>query len=131
MAALDPGEAALQLRQVTQLLTAAVDEIATCWEDETHEETHASTESAGIARQRDRPDPVKTILAALGHIESLVTEPHRLLVDMSTSYLTSRALHIAADHDIAGIIARAGDDDGLHIGELARLAVVDQNKLCK
>ncbi|KAK6193174.1 hypothetical protein LQW54_012727 [Pestalotiopsis sp. IQ-011] len=109
-----------------QFLTAAVDEIATCWEDE----TCVSTEDV-IARQHGRPDPVKTVLAALAHVESLVTEPHRLLVDMSTSYLTSRALHIAADHDIAGIIARAGEVDGLHIGELARLAVVDQDKLCR
>lgn len=131
MAALNPREAALQLRQVTQLLTAAVDEIATRWEDKTLEETHVSTENVGIARQHDRPDPVKTVLAALGHVESLVTEPHRLLVDMSTSYLTSRALHIAADHDIAGIIARADGDDGLHVEELARLAAVDQDKLCK
>lgn len=132
MSTLTPREAALQLRQVTQLLTTAIDDIATRWENEIQHEYDAVDKQYNGPGQKSTQDPVKVALAAMGHLESLIMEPHRLVVDMSTSYMISRALHIVADHDIAGIIAdRADGADGLHVEEIARSAGLEEDKLCK
>ncbi|ETS79069.1 hypothetical protein PFICI_08922 [Pestalotiopsis fici W106-1] len=130
MSALTPKEAALQLRKVLQLLTTAINDIASRWESESRDENAVEIRYNGTT-QHTAQDPVKVALAAMGHVESLITEPHRLVVDMSTSYLISRALHIVADHDIAGIIAAANGADGVHVEELARLAGMEQDKLCR
>ncbi|KAF3000452.1 hypothetical protein E8E14_007079 [Neopestalotiopsis sp. 37M] len=130
MSTLTPREAALQLRQVTQLLTTAIDDVATRWENGIQHEYDAVDKQYNGPRQKSTQDPVKVALAAVGHLESLIMEPHRLVVDMSTSYMISRALHIVADHDIAGIIAdRAEGAGGLHVEEIARSAGLEEDKL--
>lgn len=132
MSTLTPREAALQLRQVTQLLTTAIDDVATRWENGIQHEYDAVDKQCNGPGQKSTQDPVKVALAAMGHLESLIMEPHRLVVDMSTSYMISRALHIVADHNIAGIIAdRADGAGGLHVEEIARSAGLEEDKLCE
>jgi len=123
-----PGE---QLRELLRLLSSAVESLA-------HERDVSlssnvpgmGNKDTSISTAHPEDDAVKVIRAALGSLESLVLDPHELLLGFSSSYLLSRALHIAADQNIAEHLAQAGQD-GLHVSHLARISGVEEGKLCK
>ncbi|KAK9414632.1 putative O-methyltransferase domain-containing protein [Seiridium unicorne] len=126
-----PKQAAAQLREILALLSTAVEKVARKWEGAPDGDDAHSSEPRDYVNAQSSYDPTKTALAALGSIESLITDPYRLLINMSTSYLVSRALHIVADHDIAAVLARTGDDRGVHVTELAKVTGLDKGKLCR
>ncbi|KAM0813177.1 putative O-methyltransferase domain-containing protein [Seiridium cardinale] len=124
-----PKQAAAQLREILALLSTAVEKVAREWERASDGDDAHSSEPGDHVNAQSGYDPTKTALAALGSIESLITDPHRLLINMSSSYLVSRALHIVADHDIAAVLTRTGDNRGVHATELAKVTGLDKGKL--
>ncbi|KAK9772277.1 putative O-methyltransferase domain-containing protein [Seiridium cardinale] len=129
MANAGPKQAAAQLREILALLSTAVEKVAREWERASDGDDAHSSEPGDHVNAQSGYDPTKTALAALGSIESLITDPHRLLINMSSSYLVSRALHIVADHDIAAVLTRTGDNRGVHATELAKVTGLDKGKL--
>ena len=123
MSLLEVQDRATQLRQVLSVLSTTAEKLASEWD--------AVTDSVNVTSTASQAefDARKVILAALGSMESLVQDPHMRLLTLSTSYLISRALHIVAEHDIAGIIA-GGGEGGVSILELADRTNIQQDKLC-
>lgn len=120
-----------QLREIFSLLSTAVEKVASEWELRSSEDTlHARTEGAESTVSHAEYDAVKTVLAAVGSLESLIQEPHVRLISLSTSYTIARALHIAAENNVAELLAGAGDD-GLRAVDLARSTGIEEKKLCK
>ncbi|OAP57195.1 hypothetical protein AYL99_07933 [Fonsecaea erecta] len=116
---------AAQLRAVLALLSVAVENLASEWESSPGDD-FASSSTVSHAEH----DAVKVIIAALGSIESLVLDPHTRLLNLSMSYLISRALHVAAEHRLAELLARA-EEGGATAGHLARTTGLEEGKLCR
>ncbi|OAL29887.1 hypothetical protein AYO22_01793 [Fonsecaea multimorphosa] len=134
---------AAQLREVLALLSAAVESLASEWESSPgHDDAAASatdTENAAAATTTTKNtntvshaenDAVKVIIAALGSIESLVLDPHTRLLNLSMSYLIARALHVAAEHGVAELLARA-EQGGVSAVQLAKETGIEEGKLCR
>ena len=120
-----------QLREILSLLSTAVETIASEWELHSNEGLlNGEAGYTASSASHTKYNAVKTVLAAVGSLESLVVEPHVRLISLSTSYTIARALHIAAERNVAELLARAGDD-GIHATELARLTGIEEKKLCK
>ncbi|KIW65329.1 hypothetical protein, variant [Phialophora macrospora] len=123
---------AAQLREVSAILSAAVETLASEWE------SLPSRDTADPDVQRDgsrsvswaEHDAAKVIFAAMGSLESLVQEPHSRLLNLSMSYFIARALHIAVEHRIADLLARAGKD-GVSGTSLARSTGIEEGKICR
>ena len=131
MSATDTKKNVIQLREILSLLSTAVEKIASEWELRSSEDSlHARNEGADSSESHDEYDAVKTVLAAVGSLESLIMEPHVRLISLSTSYTIARALHIAAENSVAEVLARAGES-GLRATHLARSTGIDEKKLCK
>ncbi|OTA96462.1 hypothetical protein M434DRAFT_374504 [Hypoxylon sp. CO27-5] len=121
-----PSRAAA-LRQVVKLIQDATETLITEWEHPAPDAVPASETSFAIPG-RKAYDAQRTIIAALGSIEELVAEPHLRLVDFAELYFEVRALHVAIEHDIANLLAGAGED-GISVDDLARTTGLEQNKL--
>lgn len=131
MSAADNDRRVTELREIVSLLSTAVEKlISERKEGSSKDFVHTKTEDTGSTISHAEHDAVKTVLAAAGSLESLVVEPHVRLISLSTSYTISRALHIAAENNIAEVLAQAGDD-GLRVVELARSTGIEEKKLCK
>lgn len=120
-----------QLRDVLRVLITATERLtlqrhATLSRNDRNKETQETITTAAY----DEYEVVKVIRAALGSLESLILDPHDLLLGLSSSYILSRALHIVAEQNIAEHLAQA-EQDGLHISQLATLSGIDEGKLCK
>ncbi|KIW97886.1 uncharacterized protein Z519_01470 [Cladophialophora bantiana CBS 173.52] len=114
---------ATQLRQILALLSVAVENLASEWESSPSQDTSSTMSHAEC-------DAVKTIIASLGSLESLVLDPHTRLLNLSMSYLVSRALHIAAEHEIAELLSQ-DTNDGVSAAHLARVTGIEEGKLCR
>ncbi|CZR56846.1 related to O-methyltransferase [Phialocephala subalpina] len=131
MSAADTSKPVAQLREILSLLSTAVEKIASEWElHSSHDSHHGSREATDSSVSHTEYDAVNTVLAAVGSLESLVLEPHVHLISMSMSYTIARALHIAAEHNVADLLARAGEE-GLHAADLARSTGIEEKKLCR
>lgn len=121
-----------QLGELLRVLTTAVEKLAVQRDAATLSGSDPKREAqdAITTTAYDEYDYVKVIRAVLGSLESLVLDPHTLLLGFSSSYLLSRALHIVAEQNIAEHLAGAGHG-GLHISHLARLSGIDEAKLCR
>ncbi|KIW81975.1 hypothetical protein Z517_05001 [Fonsecaea pedrosoi CBS 271.37] len=139
MSPFNTGESAAQLRAVLALLATAVENLACEWEsspsgngvvDANIETAVPDTSTVSHAEH----DAVKTILAALGSIESLVLDPHTRLLNLSMSYLIARALHVVADHRVAELLTlnhNKPEARGVSAEDLARTTGLEQGKLCR
>jgi hypothetical protein len=114
-----------QLRKIMKLLSTAVEEIASEWDILSSKGTALEH---GAKYSHIERDAAKTALAAIGSLESLIQDPYKHLITMSTSYTIARALHIAADHHIAELLAVAGVE-GVHVADLASSTGIEESKL--
>ncbi len=121
---------AQQTRDILNLLSANVERLASDWESTPNgDSVDTTSEDVGLPVSHAEYDAVKTILAALGSLESLVLNPHMRLSTLSMSYTTARALHIAAEHNIAELLAQH-EDDGVPAAQLAKSTGIEEAKLC-
>lgn len=123
---------AKQLRDILALLSTAIDRLASEWEsslDTEHRQSNSAVENSNPIQSHVEYDAVKVALAALGSLESLIMNPYNRLVNLSMSYLLSRALHIVVEHNVADLLAQAGND-GVQSCNLARTVGIEEGKLC-
>ena len=74
----------------------------------------------------------RTILSACGAFSELVHDPQLHLLEMSVEYFEARALHVAAEHRIADILAQTDPAmTGIYIGDLSEKVGIDARKLCE
>jgi hypothetical protein len=131
MSAADTNKSVTQLREIFTLLSTAVEKLASEWELRSSKDPlHTDTKGVDSSVSHVEYNTVKTVLAAVGSLESLILEPHARVISLSISYTIARALHIAAENNIAEVLARAGDD-GLLAADLARSTGIEEKKLCK
>jgi hypothetical protein len=120
-----------QLREIVSLLSAAVEKVAAEWEGQPGKDPlNGQTEGARSSVSHAEKQTVKTVLAAVGSLESLIVDPHERLLALSTSYTIARAVHIVAENNVAELLAQAGDG-GLRAVDLARSTGIEEKKLCE
>lgn len=92
-----------------------------------------------IASSGDEKDPLlpkalfdaqRTVLSAAGMLTELVSTPSNRLLEVSTQYFESRALHIVAEKRIPDMLA-GHDEKGVSVKKLAEKAGCDALKLCQ
>lgn len=76
-------------------------------------------------------DAQRTLLAASGLLTELVSDPSSRLLEVSSQYFESRALHIVADQRLADVLARNQQqpDIGVGIETLAKATGIEVRKL--
>ncbi|RYP34683.1 hypothetical protein DL766_002874 [Monosporascus sp. MC13-8B] len=116
-----------KLRQVVSLITQAAETAIAEWENGT-----AAAESLEGVELPSRPffKAQRTLLAAAGSIEELVSNPATRLLSLSMQYFESRALHVAAEHRVPDIL-RAYPDGGLHVSLIAEQTGIEEQKLSR
>ncbi|KAL6234377.1 S-adenosyl-L-methionine-dependent methyltransferase [Aspergillus navahoensis] len=116
------------LSAATRILNSSVDGLIAQWEADGAE--GQSLENGVLLPTKAAYEAHKTILGAIGKIQELVASPPIRLIETSCQFYESRALHIAAEHRVADLVAAAGEQ-GLAIGELAKKANVDADMLLR
>ncbi|KUI69008.1 Demethylsterigmatocystin 6-O-methyltransferase [Cytospora mali] len=73
----------------------------------------------------------RTLLAASGLLTELVSDPSSRLLEVSSQYFESRALHIAADQRLADVLAKSErqPDVGVDLETLAGISGIEYRKL--
>lgn len=70
----------------------------------------------------------RTITAVAGKLEEMIAEPDTRLVELSSQYFESRALHICAEHRIADLLDEQGND-GVSVQDLGKRTGLEPLKL--
>lgn len=131
MSATGISQPATQLREILALLSTAAEDLASEWEFRVRNESpNARTKNGHTIVSHTEHELVKVVLAAVGSLESMIVDPYVRLTNLSTLYMISRALHIAAENDIAEHLAEASDT-GVSIVELSMKSGMEENKLRK
>lgn len=118
---------ARQLRHILKLLNDSGERLAKEWETS---ENDVEALSNHTQTTRAEHDAVRVMLACFGSLQSLISSPYMYLSTLSMTYVISRALHVAADHNIADHLARGGVN-GISAAQLAQLTSVEEGKLCE
>lgn len=120
-----------QLRDVLKLLSEGVERLASEWESSpTRAPVGSGKDRVGDTVSHAEYDAVKVILAACGSLESLVLDPCTRLSTLSMSYILARALHVAAEYNVAELLARGGHE-GIRASDLAASTGIEEGKLCR
>jgi hypothetical protein len=121
------ASAAARLRDLGTLLDEAIETLASQLEASTAPNIGPEASSKRNIVSHEEYHASRVIHAALGSLEALVVTPPSFLLRLSMSYSISRALHIAAQHNIAKLLSEA--DDGVSIDALATSTGVEEEKL--
>ena len=121
-------EDAHKLLQLLALVEASVKNVIKAWAHP------ASPHGGGIGGSenlatRELFDAQRILLAAAGMLTELVATPSARLLEVSSQYNESRALHIAAALRIPDILA--GDAGRMSVDDLSSTVGVESRKLCR
>lgn len=120
---------ATRLREVSKVLSQAIETLASEWESsENSNQSQSGVHIIDVSRAQY--DASRIIQAALGSLESLVVPPHNKLTSLAMSYTICRALHLVAEHNIAEILSQVGDE-GMSGTALACSTGLEAGKLCE
>ncbi|CUS10370.1 unnamed protein product [Tuber aestivum] len=72
----------------------------------------------------------REILAAAGMLTEVIDEPQHRLLEVSSQYFESRALHIAAEHRIPDIL-KSHDKEGVSVQDLSAKIGIESKKLSR
>ncbi|KAI1373457.1 S-adenosyl-L-methionine-dependent methyltransferase [Hypoxylon crocopeplum] len=119
-----------KLRRIVSLITQASETVIAEWEN-----------NSGTAEAPEAPEGVqlpnhslfnaqRTLLAAAGSIEELISDPAIRLLSLSSQYFESRALHIAAEHHVTDIL-HGHNDAGVHVSVIAKKIGIEERKLSR
>ncbi|KAI1823254.1 S-adenosyl-L-methionine-dependent methyltransferase [Xylaria intraflava] len=116
-----------KLRKIVSLVTQASEAVIAEWENGTAtEETSEGVQLPSHAVFNAQ----RTLSAAAGSVEELVSDPSTRLVTFSTQFFESRALHIVAEHRIPDILDRHGHG-GAHVSVVAKEVGIEEKKLSR
>ncbi|KAL4945512.1 S-adenosyl-L-methionine-dependent methyltransferase [Aspergillus oleicola] len=116
------------LTAATQILNSSVTALIAQWKADDAE--GQTLDNGFLLPRKESYDAHKTILGAVGKIQELVASPAIRLIETSCQFYESRALHIAAEHRVADLVAGAGEN-GVPIGQLAKKANVNADMLLR
>jgi hypothetical protein len=113
-----------KLLQVVQLIEKTAHALIGEWAKE--------SEFSGDADKPNLPSPEhfeaqRSLLSAAGLLTELVSDPASRLLEVSSQFNESRALHIVSDLRVPNILAK--HDNGLAVGELSNAVGIESRKL--
>lgn len=115
---MDPNSTSEKLIQLRALLNSAISTL-----------TASSGDESDPLPPKALFDAQRTVLSAVGMLTELVSTPSNRLMEVSTQYFESRALHIVAEKRIPDMLA-GSDENGVSVKQLAKQAGCDALKLC-
>lgn len=116
-----------KLLQLLELVEKSVKNVIKAWANPaTYSESVSGTESLAT---RELFDAQRILLAAAGMFTELVAMPSSRLLEVSSQYNESRALHIAAEVRIPDLLG--SDAAGIPIESLSSSVGIEARKLCK
>jgi hypothetical protein len=130
MAASTKQKNAAQLREILSLLSTAGEKIAFEWEKAPENLSPQDIHDTEPKVSHAEYEAVKIVLAAVGSLQSMVTQTHMYLNCISTWYLISRCLHIVVGYNVAEMLAGV-EAVGLHTADLARSTGIEEKKMCE
>ncbi|KAI5925278.1 S-adenosyl-L-methionine-dependent methyltransferase [Camillea tinctor] len=116
-----------KLLELVSLVNKASEAVISCWENGN---STAETVEGVQLPSHDLFNAQRTILAALGSIEELVSDPSHRLLGFAMQYVESRALQVAAEHRLADMLQQY-EGTGLHIAQISQKSGIDQDKLAR
>lgn len=134
-----PLKAVYELLQTVDIISANARTIIKEWSSEQNSDGHGlangvpsgSPSSTATLPSHALFQAQKTILAAVGKITELVSEPPNRLLEVGTSYWEARCLCIAAERRIPDFLAERGGKCGVHAEDIAKEKGVEVKKLSK
>lgn len=126
-----------QLSRLTALFNSTVETIQVEWTREDLAKSSSQAESSLSTVENDAllASPAlynaqRTLMGFTGSLTELVSEPQGRLLEVSSQFFESRALHIAAEHRIADFLD-GKDEDGVHVEDLGEKIGIESLKLGK
>ncbi|KAI0125360.1 putative O-methyltransferase [Xylariales sp. AK1849] len=117
-----------KLRRAVQLLSAASEDLISEWDKSSASDAGSSNPEGFVLPSHAGYEAEQIIKAALGTIEELTCSPEMRILEVGSSYLEARALHIVAKHRIPERVAANGEK-GVHVDELAASTGLERGKL--
>jgi hypothetical protein len=121
---------AAQLLQTADIISNTVQAIIAEWSAEVKASKGSRKQNAPTLPSRELFDAQRTILAAVGKLTELVSDPSARILEVATQFQESRSLYIAAERRIPDILA-AGDGGGVHVDQISQKARIEPRKLCE
>jgi hypothetical protein len=122
---------AAQLLQLGELITTNIRSVIDAWAKESKSEDENSPDgSPHVLPSHQLHQAQRTILASVGTLTELVSEPSIRVLEVACQYWESRALYITAERRIPDLLAQAGAK-GLGVKELGEATGIEHLKLCK
>lgn len=122
---------AVHLLQLSELITANIRSVIDAWAKESKADEGGSPDgSPHILPSHQLHQAQRTILASVGALTELVSEPSIRVIEVACQYWESRALAIAAERRIPDLLAQAGAK-GLAVDELGEATGIEHLKLAR
>lgn len=119
-----------QLLQISELISTNIRSVIDAWAKESSlEDDNSSGSSPSVLPSHQLHQAQRTLLASVGTLTELVSEPGIRVIEVGCQYWESRALYIAAERRVPDLLAQAGAK-GLGVKELADATGIEQLKLC-
>ncbi|KZT12560.1 S-adenosyl-L-methionine-dependent methyltransferase [Laetiporus sulphureus 93-53] len=122
------SEKAVQLRSLVRMLTDASEVMIKEWEAQ--EESLAAISDASLPSP-EMYEARRVITGAYGMVTDLVQEPASRLSEITCSFFTARALHIAVEARVADVIAEANPAEGMSAVAIGKRVGIDAQKLTR
>jgi hypothetical protein len=119
---------AAQLLQTASIISSTVQTIIAEWSAEAKASTGSRKQNVPTLPSQELFDAQRTILAAVGKLTELVSDPSARILEVATQFQESRCLYIAAERRIPDLLA-AGDEDGVHVDLISQKARIEPRKL--
>jgi hypothetical protein len=123
-------ECIAKARKAVSLLSDSVEALIAEWQSDDQDAADAQSSPDGARLPTHAAyNAQQTIAACTGLLQELTFDPATRLFEINLEYAESRALHIAAHHRIADLVAE--QDDGVHVNDLASKTGLEKRKLGK
>ena len=121
---------AAQLLQVGELISTNIRSVIDAWAKESKAENDNSPDgSTNVLPSHQLHQAQRTLLASVGALTELVSEPSIRVIEVACQFWESRALYITAERRIPDLLAQAGAR-GLEVKELGEATGIEHRKLC-
>jgi hypothetical protein len=122
---------AAKLRKSIQLLSSAAETLISEWEKTSADNGSEASPMLGFRLpSHAEHEAEQTVKAALGTIEEVSCSPEIRLLEVGIAHFDSRALYIAAKHNIPHLLQVNGEK-GVHVDDLAVSTGIEKRKLSR
>jgi hypothetical protein len=121
------ADRAANLRKLVKLLDDASNTIIDEWEKGSDAEPAAADGEITLPSSTLYSAQL-VVQAVTGAVVEMVAEPQSRLLEVSSQYFESRALHITAEHRIADFLHGSGEQ-GVHVDDISKVVGIEPLKL--